>query len=75
MILFVRAGDQVAGGRHGAMPALVRLFYTSETSAREHEAHTDQIIDRDLDQSARKDKKKANEEKEGDIEETVARCE
>ena len=62
----------------GAMRELVRLFYRSEASAREHEAHTDQIIDRDLDQGGRKGaggENKAEEKEGGDIEETVARRE
>ena len=61
------------GVEYGAVRALVDLFYTCEASAKEHEAHTDQIIDRDLDQSSRAKKKK--EEKEDDLDETVTKCE
>ena len=52
------------------MEALVELFYKSEESAREQEAHTDNIIDHDLDQKDNKD----DEKKDDDIEETVAKC-
>lgn len=67
----------VAPPPHGAMRALVSLFYSCEASAREHEAHTDQIIDRDLDQTARRQRpaKEDGGGKEDDLEETVARRE
>ncbi|KAF2367670.1 Wings apart-like protein [Trinorchestia longiramus] len=55
---------------HGAMRALVQIFFSCEASAKEHEAHTDQIIDRDLDQSQRK---KKEDSKEDELEETVAK--
>ena len=52
-----------------SMHSLVSLFYSCEESAREQEAHTDNIIEKDLDQ-----KTKEEEKKDEDIEETVARC-
>ncbi|MCL4126452.1 UNVERIFIED_CONTAM: hypothetical protein GTU68_005604, partial [Idotea baltica] len=55
--------------RETAMSSLVALFYTSEESARIQEAHTDQIIDKDLVPDAAKEEEKKDE----DIEETVAR--
>uniref|UniRef100_A0A6A7FXN6 Protein wings apart-like n=1 Tax=Hirondellea gigas TaxID=1518452 RepID=A0A6A7FXN6_9CRUS len=58
---------------HGAMRALVKLFYSSEASAKEHEAHTDQIIDRDLDQTARNKRSKEEKANEDDIDQTVAK--
>ena len=51
------------------MQALVELFYRSEESARQQEAHTDEIIDHDLAKKQQEDEKKDDE-----IEETVARC-
>ncbi|XP_064092507.1 wings apart-like protein homolog isoform X2 [Macrobrachium nipponense] len=56
------------GERKGAMQALVELFYRSEASARQQEAHTDEIIDHDLAKKQQEDEKKDDE-----IEETVAR--
>ena len=60
------------GGEKGAMQALVELFYRSEESARQQEAHTDDIIDHDLTEQS---KQKDEDKKEDEIEETVAKCE
>lgn len=53
------------------MEALVELFYRSEESARQQEAHTNDIIDNDL---AEQSKQKDEDKKEDEIEETVAKC-
>lgn len=53
------------------MQALVELFYRSEESARQQEAHTNEIIDHDL---AEQNKQKEDEKREDEIEETVAKC-
>lgn len=58
------------GGQKGAMQALVELFYRSEESARQQEAHTNDIIDHDL---AEQSKQKDEDKKEDEIEETVAK--
>lgn len=57
--------------KKGAMQALVELFYRSEESARQQEAHTNDIIDHDL---AEQNKQKEDEKREDEIEETVAKC-
>lgn len=56
--------------KKGAMEALVELFYRSEESARQQEAHTDDIIDNDLTEQS---KQKDEDKKEDEIEETVAK--
>lgn len=53
------------------MQALVELFYRCEESARQQEAHTNEIIDHDLTEQS---KLKEDEKKEDEIEETVAKC-
>ena len=62
---------QGPGEKKGAMQALVELFYRSEESARQQEAHTNDIIDHDL---AEQSKQKDEDKKEDEIEETVAKC-
>lgn len=57
--------------KKGAMQALVELFYRSEESARQQEAHTNEIIDHDL---TEQNKQKEDEKREDEIEETVAKC-
>lgn len=57
--------------KKGAMEALVELFYRSEESARQQEAHTNDIIDNDLTEQS---KQKDEDKKEDEIEETVAKC-
>nr|XP_053628469.1 wings apart-like protein homolog [Cherax quadricarinatus] len=54
----------------GAMEALIELFYRSEESAQQQEAHTNEIIDHDL---AEQSQQKEDEKKEDEIEETVAK--
>ncbi|KAK4290117.1 hypothetical protein Pmani_036966 [Petrolisthes manimaculis] len=56
--------------KKGAMQALVELFYRSEESARQQEAHTNDIIDHDL---TEQNKQKEDEKREDEIEETVAK--
>ncbi|KAK3864719.1 hypothetical protein Pcinc_029613 [Petrolisthes cinctipes] len=56
--------------KKGAMQALVELFYRSEESARQQEAHTNEIIDHDL---TEQNKQKEDEKREDEIEETVAK--
>ncbi|XP_045606168.1 wings apart-like protein homolog [Procambarus clarkii] len=56
--------------KKGAMQALIELFYRSEESARQQEAHTNEIIDHDLTEQS---KQKEDEKKEDEIEETVAK--
>ncbi|KAK7073967.1 hypothetical protein SK128_000456 [Halocaridina rubra] len=55
--------------KKSAMQALVELFYRCEESARQQEAHTDEIIDHDL----VKQRQNEEEKKDDEIEETVAR--
>lgn len=59
-----------SGEKKGAMQALVELFYRSEESARQQEAHTNDIIDHDLTEQS---KQKDEDKKEDEIEETVAK--
>lgn len=53
------------------MQALVELFYRCEESARQQEAHTDDLIDNDLSEKAQKE----DDRKDDELEETVAKCE
>ncbi|ROT79628.1 wings apart-like protein homolog [Penaeus vannamei] len=57
------------GERKGAMQALVELFYRCEESARQQEAHTDDLIDNDLSEKAQKE----DDRKDDELEETVAK--
>ncbi|XP_071515023.1 uncharacterized protein wapl isoform X3 [Panulirus ornatus] len=68
---FLNDENEIFGGeRKGAMQALVELFYRCEESARQQEAHTNEIIDHDLTEQS---KLKEDEKKEDEIEETVAK--
>lgn len=55
--------------KKGAMQALVEMFYRCEESARQQEAHTDEIIDHDLAQTQQNE----DDKKDDEIEETVAK--